>query len=684
MATNTPAPSQETASLVQRLAGPSTGKAGLAKDQTEINRIIADASKGSKFYENEKRKDKDLTERISRILRQRDDALKDVDIVKVEYKVDRLLAELEEERDLSQYIVHVDMDAFYANVELLDDPSLAGKPFGVGHGVLSTASYEARKYGVRSGMPGFIAKKLCPELITVPIHMSRYSELSKNIMAIFRQYDENMLAASVDEAYMNITRYCTERNLDPDECVQQMRQRVVDETHLTVSAGIAANKMLAKICSDKNKPNGQYHLPHNRDAIKDFMRDLSIRKIPGVGRVNERLLESIGIKTCGDIHKHRGVLSLMDKQFGLRFMLRTHLGIASNLVQPWLREKRKSIGSERTFNAVSNKDKILEKLEEIAAELEEDMESSGWTGRTVTLKYKLDTYQVFTRAKSFDRWITKKEDLFATGKELLQPEWPLRIRLIGLRVTKLKDTRKKDDGQGIKRFFEPVGGSPSKRQKTHHDDGREDDGDDDTMPGFHEHEPDLEFTELQEEHGGWDGDEAEAEAEDDLPTIAAVSNTTNRPRPPVSAPLASPSRPSSRAKPHSSTGLKPTARTSAAKWQDDISAEAGLSSEPSPRISTSKALDEHMDSVPSDLPCPLCACSFVDNNALNAHIDWCLSREAIRAAQVEAGERKTGMNKKKPKMDKETNIVSHGVSDGRTEWWKAQTSDKEKSRKRKA
>jgi DNA polymerase kappa len=143
-------------------------------------------------------------------------------------------------------------------------------------------------------------------------------------------------------------------------------------------------------------------------------------------------------------------------------MLRVHLGIASNVVQPWAREEKKSIGSERspalirmiafsdtpfrTFRAISEKDKILQKLEDIAAELDDDMERGGWAGRTVTLKYKLNTYEVFTRAKSFNRWIRTKAELYEAGKELLQPEWPLCLRLIGLRVTKLKDLQKKDGG----------------------------------------------------------------------------------------------------------------------------------------------------------------------------------------------------------------------------------------------
>jgi len=135
-------------------------------------------------------------------LKQRDEVVKGVDINKLEISVDRLIAELESQRDLSQTIVHVDMDAFFANVELLHNPDLDGKPFGVGRGVLTTASYDARKYGVRSGMPGFIAKKLCPDLIIVSNHFSRYSDMSDTVMSIFRRYDPNMSAAGCDEGYL--------------------------------------------------------------------------------------------------------------------------------------------------------------------------------------------------------------------------------------------------------------------------------------------------------------------------------------------------------------------------------------------------------------------------------------------------------------------------------------------------
>ncbi|KAJ7132790.1 IMS-domain-containing protein [Mycena crocata] len=581
-----PPQSQETASLVKRLAGPSTGKAGLAKDQADINRIIADVSKGSKFYENEKKKDKELTKKIDQILCIRDELTSGVDMWKIELQVDQILHKLEAQRDLSQTIVHFDLDSFFASVEVLNDTTLAGKPFAVGHTVVSTASYEARKYGVRSGMASFIAKKLCPELIIVSHGMSEYSTMSQQVMAICKRYDPQMCPAGCDEGYLNITQYCIEQNMSADACVEHLRSAVYAETKLTVSAGIAPNTMLAKICSDKNKPNGQFHLPFESEAIVSFMRDLSIRRVPGIGRVSERLLESIGIKTCGDIYTHRATLSLMDKQFGLMHLLRTHLGIASNSVQPPQREERKSIGAERTFPPLGDKQKILEKLDEVCAELESDMTESEWTGRTITLKYKLDSFEVFTRAKSSNRWISKKEDLFAVsfsqflirrsfqdfqvGQELLLPELPLTIRLIGLRVTKLKDLRGPDPLIGIKRFFDSASpSSPQKKQRV-------------------------------SESWTQEASSKSSSTAGDLPVPAGDAAFT-----PVSNQSQSPDGLESR-KPISSRKGKPNP------------------TEPPPA--------EYEGII-----CPVCGqTAATENDAFNTHLDSCLSREAIREAQAEA------------------------------------------------
>ncbi|RPD54731.1 DNA/RNA polymerase [Lentinus tigrinus ALCF2SS1-7] len=599
-----PSSTPDTDSLVRRLAGPSTTKAGLAKDQTEINKIIAEASKGSKFYENEKRKDKDLTERIEKILKHRDEVVKGVDLAKVEQGVDKLITQLEAHRDLSQVIVHVDMDAFFASVELLDNPDLASKPFGVGHGVLSTASYEARKFGVRSGMPTFIARKLCPELIVISSHFHRYGEMSEKVMAIFRRYDPNMAAAGCDEGYLNITSYCEEHSLTPEECVSQMREIVHQETKLTVSAGIAPNK---------NKPNGQFKLDFEPEAIKAFMHDLSIRKVPGVGRVHERLLDSIGIKTCGDIFAQRAVLSLMDKEFGLMFLLQAYLGIASNVIEPWQREERKSIGAERTFNPISDTVKIHAKLEEVAAELSGDMTAGGWTGKTITLKYKLDTYKVFTRAKSLDKWVsTRQQDLFALGKELLKPELPLTLRLIGLRVTKLKDLKAEAESKasGIKRFFNsgPADGSPAKKRRTEEVSAGEDDlpqlsqdGFATSMPGYtDEADADAEHLADMEEQSG-------------VNDMKPASNIGAAARPPSS----SASQRACTAKPSSSASGPTSPRKK--RISSSTNDERGTSSDASAPL----------------LECPICGKLLeTDNQGLNEHIDFCLSKQAIKEAQT--------------------------------------------------
>ncbi|KAJ3844174.1 DNA/RNA polymerase [Lentinula raphanica] len=551
-----PAPSQSK-SLLKRLAGPSSTKAGLTTDQSEINRIIAEASKGSKYYENEKKKDRELTERIEKLLQIRDVAKKEADLG---------LTEIESLRDTSQIIVHIDADAFFANCEVLYNPELQGKAFGVGKGVLTTASYEARTFGVRSGMASFIAKKLCPELILLNIHPERYSDMSKKVMAILACYDPDMLIASCDEAYLNITEYCEQHNVTAEECVSEMRRLVQEETKLTVSAGIAPNR---------NKPNGQYYLPPESQAIRDFMVDLPVRKVLGIGRVHERMLESIGVTTCGDIFTHRVDVALLDKEFGLRFMLETYLGIASNVVRPHSREERKSIGAERTFHPLGDKDKILQKLEEVAEELENDMAHTGWAGRTVTLKYKLDNYQVFTRAKSFERWITRKDDLFAlatdqrslkTGKELLLPELPLKIRLIGLRVTKLKDLKLSADS-GIKRYFgENRNSSPRKKRKSDPEDIRDADDWQDCI------------TLLDEEDGSEDKP---------LSSMAASTSTVDEKS--------------------TSASFKPRSAKAAGKKR----------------------------SLDSQTSCPLCGKDLEtnDNQKINAHIDFCLSREAIREAE---------------------------------------------------
>ncbi|KAH7108148.1 IMS-domain-containing protein [Auriculariales sp. MPI-PUGE-AT-0066] len=468
---------QTSDSLLRRLAGASVTKAGLAKDQSAINAVIAETSKGSKFFENEKRKDEAVTERVEKIQKTLKELLTTANVARIEQQVDKLIAQLEAGRDLSHSIVHFDMDSFFAAVECLRDPTLVGKPFVVGGSVVSTASYAARAFGVRSGMATHVAQKLCPHLICLSSNFEAYSAVSKKVAAIMKQYDADMCMAGCDEGYVDITAYCENNAITAEDCVTAIRQEVFQATQLTVSAGIAPNMMLAKICSDKNKPNGQFALQSEPAKIRDkslptwyaFQPLLIPNQVPGVGRVQERLLDSIGIKTCGDIFTHRSTVQLLNKYFSIDYLLHAYLGLGSTIVQPGVREERKSVGVERTFDPISDEAVLIAKLKEIARTLEEDLQHGGWTGKTVTLKYKLDTFQSFTRARSLSRFISNQHDLFNIGKELLQAEFPLRIRLLGLRLTNLKDLKIAETA-GIKRFLVSGPPSPNKKRKTSHQD----------------------------------------------------------------------------------------------------------------------------------------------------------------------------------------------------------------------
>ncbi|KIR54036.1 DNA polymerase kappa subunit [Cryptococcus gattii Ru294] len=437
-------------SFERSLAGPSVGKAGITRDQTEINRIIAEASKVSFTIIRCEKIRSSLKRSHGTEARCRDELMRMAPRDQLEAEADRILMEVEATRDLSQTIVHVDMDAFYASVEVQRDPSLKGKAFGVGKGVLCTASYEARKFGVRSAMASFIAKKLCPHIILTDLHFDLYTEASKAVKEVLVQYDENLMMASLDEGYLNITPYMSAHNMTASEVVTQIRAQVEEKTSLTISAGIAANRMLAKICSDKNKPNGQFELAFDRATIVRFMRDLPVRKIPGFGRVTERCLEGLEIETCGDIYEKRMDLLLMDHWFGFRGLCRAYLGIADNTVAPGRREERKSVGVERTFRDKTDDEEIMATLIEIVEELGKDLDRLQFAGKTITIKYK-------TRAKSISKYISSTRDILPVAQELLKKELPLRIRLLGVRLSTLKDLTVPEKGiKGLPRRRERV------------------------------------------------------------------------------------------------------------------------------------------------------------------------------------------------------------------------------------
>lgn len=351
-------------------------------------------------------------------------------------------------RDLTQHIVHVDCDAFYAAVELLDRPELKDLPFAVGGGVLTTCNYVARQFGCRSGMAGFVAKKLCPNLIFIKLNFEKYNAKAHEVREVLVDYDPRFESASIDEAYLNITEYCQEKDMDPAEVVEQMRREVHQKTNITISAGIAANAKLAKICSNINKPNGQYVLPRDRASIMTFMRDLPTRQVNGIGRVLERELKEIGVNTCGDIYAHRQFLNPLFGEKTSEFLFNCYLGLGRTKIQPAEDYERKSVGTESTFSEMSDTIKLREKLRWTAEELEKDMKRAECKGRTLCLKIKLHTFEVYTRQAVTPRAICLADDLYNYSLPILaklEQDMPgMKLRLMGLRCTHLVSTKKPD------------------------------------------------------------------------------------------------------------------------------------------------------------------------------------------------------------------------------------------------
>ncbi|KAI3809897.1 hypothetical protein L1987_19500 [Smallanthus sonchifolius] len=416
-------------------------KAGMdGVDKEKVQRVVYEMSKGSKYFENEERKEAYMKQKIEN-MRAQLAKLKATDLSHYQRVADKKIAELEATRDLSRTWLHVDMDAFYAAVETLSNPSLKGRPMAVGGmSMISTANYEARKFGIRAAMPGFIACKLCPELIFVPTDFKKYTYYSDLTRKVFQEYDHNFMAASLDEAYLDITNVCKERDITGGEVTEELRQNVYKATGLTCSAGVAPNRLLAKVCSDINKPNGQFLLPNDRAAIMTFISSLPIRKIGGIGKVTEHILRDVfEIKTCEDLLQKSSFLCALFSPSSADFFMSVGLGLGGTDA-PQVRS-RKSMSSERTFSATKDETFFHQKLVELAEMLSADMEKAGLHGRTLTLKLKTASFEVKTRALTLQSYIQSSKDILKHASKLLKSELPVSLRLIGLRMSHFNEDK---------------------------------------------------------------------------------------------------------------------------------------------------------------------------------------------------------------------------------------------------
>eukprot|EP00095_Tigriopus_kingsejongensis_P007038 maker-scaffold1013_size70870-snap-gene-0.18 protein:Tk07038 transcript:maker-scaffold1013_size70870-snap-gene-0.18-mRNA-1 annotation:"dna polymerase kappa" len=419
-------------------------KAGMeGLDKAKIEAIIEENSKGSKFYQAKLKSQERITEQVTKMKTSWEN-LTQHKIDKALAEADRLVEDLRSSRDLSRTIVHIDMDAFYAAVEMRDDPALKIKPMAVGGmGMLSTSNYLARKFGVRAGMPGFIAKKLCPDLVIVGPNFKKYQEVSTIVRSVFQEYDPNFCPMSLDEAYLDLTDTLTALagTSDCQTMVEEIRHKIEDRTQLTASAGIAANTMLAKVCSDQKKPNGQFYLAPDVETISRFVDRLSIRKVSGIGNVTEQMLNSIGVNTCRDLYERRALLKLLFSDISFQSFMRIALGLGSNHPSDWNEQGRKSMSTETTFRDTSSVEVLHGICTTICQELAQDLQKHSLQGRSVTLKIKTHKFQIKTKVRHLPEPTSQANLIEKAAQKILKQfednaeEKPLTLRLMGVRMS---------------------------------------------------------------------------------------------------------------------------------------------------------------------------------------------------------------------------------------------------------
>ena len=329
-------------------------------------------------------------------------------------------------------IIHIDMDAFFAAVEQRDNPALCGRPIAVGHsgtrGVVSTASYEARPFGVHSALPSAIAKRLCPELIFVEPRFDAYKEVSEQIREIFHKYTDLVEPLSLDEAFLDVTHH-------PSATIvaQQIKREIFEKTALTASAGISINKMLAKIASDYRKPDGLFVIPP--ESVDEFVAQLPIEKFFGIGKVTAEKMHQMGIKSGEDLRK----LSRFElvRQFGKVGELYYGYARGEDLRAVTPNRVRKSLGAEVTFTKdTDNPIEIYDYLSTVRDEVWSRARRHEFYGKSIVLKVKFDDFHQITRSKTLPTVVDSFETLQTVSNELLDgiDTSNNKIRLIGLTI----------------------------------------------------------------------------------------------------------------------------------------------------------------------------------------------------------------------------------------------------------
>ncbi|KAG9391778.1 DNA polymerase kappa, POLK [Carpediemonas membranifera] len=418
-------------------------KAGMSQaviSKEDAERIIYEASKDSPFFKAQQRKEEELKARCAHVVRRAESLLpveKSGAIRHAEREVKSLLSTLAKDVKGARCFIHIDMDAFFVQVEERDNPSLRGKPVVVGHprSIISTSNYEARKYHVRSAMAGFIAKKLCPDLIFCELRMKAYAEVSRLSEQAYAAVDPGYEMHSLDEASLDATEYLARHpEMTADDVCEQIRAKVFELTQLTCSAGSGLSRLAAKIASDMRKPNGQFPIGRSVHAHVSFFDGLPLKKITGVGQVTERILAALGLVTCKDVRDQPHQLAVLPlaSRDGL---LRLSLGID----RPRQPVHRHSMGVERTVSATVNKESVWAFVEGLAGQLKSRLDAAGVAGETMCFKWKDDKFRSFTRQERMPQQTADRDKLLDAANRLLGKVLAetdnFTARLIGLQVT---------------------------------------------------------------------------------------------------------------------------------------------------------------------------------------------------------------------------------------------------------
>lgn len=349
-------------------------------------------------------------------------------------------------------IIHIDMDAFFASVEQRDHPELRGKPLAVGgsgrRGVVAAASYEARKYGVHSAMPGMVAARLCPHLIFVRGNYEQYKKVSLQIRQIFLEYTDLVEPLSIDEAFLDVTE--NKKGIDSaTQIAKEIREKIFELTQLTASAGVSFTKFLAKTASGFNKPNGLTVIkPEQAQAFLDI---LPIEKFHGIGKVTAEKMLKMGVKNGTDLKKWTEIdLVRRFGKVGRHYYLICR-GEDQSAVNP--NRIRKSIGAEETFfDDIEDIDEMKEQLRPIVKKVFDYMKSKNNFGKTLTLKAKTPDFQTLTRSKTYLYELKDFDDLLKGTYELLNANFKdiIKVRLLGISVSNLTNEHSRDNGtEGI-------------------------------------------------------------------------------------------------------------------------------------------------------------------------------------------------------------------------------------------